>query len=88
MLRYVGIYCDILWYTVTYWGYTGDKVTMIINPSSRLRDLSAQDKFEHQRVVKDLERISGEANHLREQKEKLEQDVQVWVQSVSERKTL
>ena len=39
-------------------------------------------------MVKDLERISGEANHLREQKEKLEQDVQVWVQSVSEKKTL
>ena len=76
---------------MTYWGYTGGilgiKSQCIINPS-RLRDLSAQDKFEHQRVVKDLERISAETNHLREQKEKLEQDVQVWVLSVSERKTL
>ena len=52
---------------------------MFFPSSSRLRDLSAQDKFEHQRVVKDLERMSAETNHLREQKEKLEQDIQVWV---------
>ena len=29
--------------------------------------------------MKDLERMSAETNHLREQKEKLEQDIQVWV---------
>ena len=52
---------------------------MFFPSSSRLRDLSAQDKFEHQRVVKDLERLSAETNHLREQKEKLDQDIQVWV---------
>lgn len=46
----------------------------------RLRDLSAQEKLEHQRVVRDLERNTAEANHLREQREKLEQDLQVHTQ--------
>ena len=43
----------------------------------RLRDLSAQDKQEHQRVMKDLDKASTELNLLKEQKEKLTQELQV-----------
>ena len=43
----------------------------------RLRDLSAQDKQEYQRVMKDLDKASTELNQLKEQKEKMAQDLQV-----------
>lgn len=43
----------------------------------RLRDLSTQDKLEHQRAIKDLDKSSQELNQLREQKEKLAQELQV-----------
>ena len=43
----------------------------------RLRDLSAQDKMENQRVLKDLEKTSTELNEVRERNEKLIQEVQV-----------
>ena len=46
-------------------------------PPSRLRDLSAEDKLEHQRVKKDFERNAAELNLIKEQKEKLAQELQV-----------
>ena len=42
----------------------------------RLRDLSAQDKSEYQQVVKDLEKQSGVANQLMEQKARLQEELQ------------
>ncbi len=46
----------------------------------RLRDLSAQDKLEHQRVVKDLEKNATEFNQLKEEREKLTKELQVTYQ--------
>ena len=45
--------------------------------STRLRDLSAEDKVEHQRVKKDFEKNASELNLIKEQKEKLAQELQV-----------
>jgi hypothetical protein len=47
------------------------------HPPPRLRDLSAEDKVEHQRVKKDFEKNSSELNLIKEQKEKLVQELQV-----------
>ncbi len=43
----------------------------------RLRDLSAQDKLEHQRVVKDLEKNASELNQLKEDRDKIAKELQV-----------
>ncbi len=43
----------------------------------RLRDLSAQDKLEHQRVVKDLEKNATELNQAKEERDKLSKELQV-----------
>ena len=43
----------------------------------RLRDLSAQDKLEYQRVVKDLEKNAAELNQLKEDRDKLAKELQV-----------
>ena len=43
----------------------------------RLRDLSAQDKLDHQRVMKDLEKNAAEFNQVKEQKDKIFQELQV-----------
>ena len=60
--------------------------TVIVNTCSshfvvfncpRLRDLSAQDKLEHQRVVKDLEKNAAELNQLKEDRDKLAKELQV-----------
>lgn len=45
--------------------------------SQRLRDLSAEEKLEHQRVKKDFEKNASELNLIKEQKEKLAQELQV-----------
>ena len=39
-------------------------------------------------MVRDLEKNTAEANHLREQREKLEQDLQVHTQQIAWRKDL
>ena len=43
----------------------------------KLRDLSAQDKLEHQRVVKDLEKNASELNQLKEDRDKMAKELQV-----------
>ena len=50
---------------------------LLFLPPSRLRDLSAEDKLEHQRVKKDFEKNATELNLIKEQKEKLAQELQV-----------
>lgn len=52
-------------------------VTCVCSCLARLRDLSAQDKVEYQRTMKDLEKSSAELSHAREQKDKLTQELQV-----------
>jgi len=44
---------------------------------SRLRDLSAQEKLEHQHVMKDLEKTSAALLLIKDQKEKLAKDMEV-----------
>ena len=43
----------------------------------RLRDLSAQDKVEHQRVVKDLEKAHSDLKQAQESKDKLQTELKV-----------
>ena len=43
----------------------------------RLRDLSAQEKLEHQRVVKDLEKTGAALVIVKDQKDKLAKDLEV-----------
>ena len=43
----------------------------------RLRDLSAEEKLEHHRVKKDLEKNAAELNQIKELKEKLAHELQV-----------
>ena len=45
--------------------------------SSRLRDLSAQDKLEHQRVVKDLEKAHSDLKQAQESRDKLQTELKV-----------
>lgn len=52
----------------------------------RLRDLSAQDKSEHQQVVKDLEKQSSVANQLMEQKALLEDELRESENTIDELK--
>ena len=54
-------------------------VSLSLSLSLRLRDLSAEDKLEHQRVKKDFERNATELNQIKEQKDKLAQELQVGV---------
>ncbi|XP_064382819.1 dynactin subunit 1-like isoform X2 [Halichondria panicea] len=46
----------------------------------KLRDLSAQDKLEHQRVVKDLEKNASELNQLKEDRDKMAKELQEFVE--------
>ena len=53
---------------------------------ARLRDLSAQDKLEHQRVVKDLDKAHSELKQLQEGRDKLHTELRVspWMDELSE----
>ncbi len=65
--------------------YTYSAVWFPCSPGCyRLRDLSAQDKQEHHRAMKDLDKSATELNQLREQKEKLTQELQVWMNDLLE----
>ena len=45
--------------------------------SSRLRDLCAQDKLEHQRVVKDLEKAHSDLKVAQETRDKMQAELKV-----------
>ena len=53
---------------------------------ARLRDLSAQDKLEHQRMVKDLDKAHSELKQLQEARDKLHTELRVspWLAELSE----
>ena len=76
---YTYIHCvQLIWYAMS-----GKHTTVLmclclcVSVILRLRDLSAQDKVEHQRVVKDLEKAHSDLKQALESKDKLQTDLKV-----------
>ena len=54
-------------------------VLCILYVCYRLRDLTAQDKLEHQRVVKDLEKAHSDLKQAQETRDKIQTELKVCV---------